>query len=103
METIFINSENSKTSDPRLLLNLTDKTNLKRSQKYVALSNLSIYYKWKNIKKLYKNNKFKISAPAWNEKFELPDGSYSVSDIQDDFEYILNNMEKRLTIFREYT
>ena len=103
METIFINSENSKTSDPRLLLNLTDKTNLKRSQKYVALSNLSIYYKWKNIKKLYKNNKFKISAPAWNEKFELPDGSYSVSDIQDDFEYILNNMEKRLTIFQEYT
>ena len=103
METVFINSENSKTSDPRLLLNLTDKTNLKRSQKYVALSNLSIYYKWKNIKKLCKNNKFKISAPAWNEKFELPDGSYSVSDIQDDFEYILNNMEKRLTIFQEYT
>ena len=103
METIFINSENSKTSDPRLLLNLTDKTNLKRSQKYVALSNLSIYYKWKNIKKLYKNNKFKISALACNEKFELPDGSYSVSDIQDDFEYILNNMEKRLTIFQEYT
>ena len=103
METVFINSENSKTSDPQLLLNLTDKTNLKRSQKYVALSNLSIYYKWKNIKKLYKNNKFKISAPAWNEKFELPYGSYSVSDIQDDFEYILNNMEKRLTIFQEYT
>ena len=90
MDTIFMNSENSKTSDPhRLLLNLTDKINLKRSDKYVALSNLSIYYTWKNIKKSYKNNKFKISAPTWNEEFELPDGSYSVSDIQDYFEYIL--------------
>ena len=78
MDTIFMNSENSKTSDPhRLLLNLTDKINLKRSDKYVGLSNLSIYYTWKNIKKLYKNNKFKISAPTWNEEF----GSYSVSDI----------------------
>ena len=58
----------------RLLLNLTDKTNLKRSGKDVALSNLSNYYTWKNIKRLYKNNKFKISAPTWNEKFELTDG-----------------------------
>ena len=74
MDTIFINSENIKTSDPhRLFLNLTDETNLKSSDKYVALSNLSIYYTWKNIKKSYKNNKFKISAPTWNEKFELPD------------------------------
>ena len=89
MDTIFMNSENSKTSDPhRLLLNLTDKINLKRSDKYVALSNLSIYYTWKNIKKSYKNNKFKISAPTWNEEFELPDGSYSISDIQDYFECI---------------
>ena len=88
--TIFMNSKNSKTSDPhRLLLNLTDKINLKRSDKYVALSNLSIYYTCKNIKKSYKNNKFKILAPTWNEEFELPDGSYSVSDIQDYFEYIL--------------
>ena len=84
-----MNSENSKTSDPhRLLLNLSDKINLKRSDKYVALSNLSIYYAWKNIKKLYKNNKFKISAPTWNEEFELPDGSYSISDIRDYFGYI---------------
>ena len=60
-----MNSENSKPSDPhRLLLNLTDKIDLKRSDKYVALSNLSIYYTWKNIRKSYKNNKFKISAPA---------------------------------------
>ena len=89
MDTIFMNSENSKTSDShRLVLNLSDKINLKRSDEYVALSNLSIYYTWKNIKKSYKNNKFKISALTWNEEFELPDGSYSVSDIQDYFEYI---------------
>ena len=63
MDTIFMNSENSKTSDPhRLLLNLSDKINLKRSDKYVALSNLSIYYTWENIKKSYKNKKFKISV-----------------------------------------
>ena len=89
-----MNSENSKTSDPhRLLLNLSDKINLKRSDKYVALSNLSIYCTWKNIKKSYKNNKFKISAPTWNEEFVLPDGSYSVSDIQDYFEYIFKKYE----------
>ena len=86
-----MNAENSKTSDPqRPLLNLTDKTDL-RKDKYVALSNLSIYYTWKNIKKSYKNNTFKISAPTWNEEFELPDGSYSASDTQDYFEYILKN------------
>ena len=87
-----MNSENSKTSDlHRLLLNLSNKTNLKRSDKYIASSNLSIYYIWKNIiqKKSYKNNKFKISAPTWNNKFEFPDGPYSVSDIQDYFEFIL--------------
>ena len=87
-----MNSENSKTSDlHRLLLNLSNKTNLKRSDKYIASSNLSIYYIWKYIiqKKSYKNNKFKISAPTWNNKFELPGGPYSVSDIQDYFEFIL--------------
>ena len=90
MDTIFMNSENSETSDPhRLLLSLTDKINSKRSDKYVALSNLSFYYTRKNIKKSYKNNKFKISAPTWNEEFELPDGSYSVSDIQSYFQYII--------------
>ena len=67
MDTIVMNSENSKTSDPqRLLLNLRDKTNLKRSDKHVALSNLSIYYTWKNKEKSYKNNKFKISDPTRN-------------------------------------
>ena len=70
MDTIFMSSENSKSSDPhRLLLNLTDKINLKRSDKYVALSNISIYYTWKNIKTSYKINKFKISAPTWHEDF----------------------------------
>ena len=78
-----MNSENSKTSDlRRLLINLSDKINLKRSDRYVALSNLSIYYTWKNMKKSYKNNKFKISGSTWNEKFQLQNGSYFVSDIQ---------------------
>ena len=85
-----MNSKNSKTSKPHVLvLNLTDKLDLRRSDKYVALSNLSIYYTWKNIKMSYNNNKFKKSTPTWNDKFELPDVSYSVSDILDYFEYIL--------------
>ena len=85
-----MNSENSKTSEPHvLILKLTDKLDLRRGEKIIALSNLSIYYTWKNIKSSYNNNKFKISAPTWNDKFELLDGSYSVSDIQDYFEYIL--------------
>ena len=96
-----MNSENSKTSDPnRLLLNLTDKINLKRSDKYVALSNFSIYYTWKNTKKSYKNNKFKVPAPTWNEELELPDGSYSVSNSQDYFKYILKNMGQLLIILQ---
>ena len=67
MDTIIINFKHSETSNPHLLLpNLTDKMNLKRSDKYVALSNLSTYYTWKNIKKAYKNNKFEISASTWN-------------------------------------
>ena len=73
-----MNSGKSKTSDPhRILLNLSDKVNFKKSETYVALSNLSIYYTWKKIKKLYKKNKLKVSAPIWNQQFELPDGSYS--------------------------
>ena len=82
MNTVFLNSENSETSDPhRLLLNLTDKIYLRRKGKYIALSNLSIYYTWENIKKSYKNNKSKISAPTSNEESEIFDGSYSISDI----------------------
>ena len=68
-----MNSKKFKTSDShRPLLNLTDKIDLRIKDKYIALSNLSIYYTWKNIKKFYKNNKFEISAPTWNEEFELP-------------------------------
>ena len=84
MNATFMNFENSKTSDPhRLLLSLTDLIDLRRNDAYFALSSLSIYYKWENIKKTYTNNKFKMLAPTRNEEFELPDGSYSISDIQD--------------------
>ena len=71
------------------MLKLTDKLDLRRGQKTVALSNLSIYYTWKNVKSSHNNSKFKISASTWSEEFQLPDGSYLVSDIQDYFEYIL--------------
>ena len=84
-----MNSENSRTSEYHvLLLKLTGKLDLKRGQKSVALSNPNIYYTWKNIKSSYYNyNKFKISSPTWSDEFKLPDGSYSISDIQDYFEY----------------
>ena len=81
-----MNSENGKTSKPQVLwLDVTDKIDLQRGKK--PLLNLSIYDTWKNIKSSYNNNKFKISAPTWNAKFELPDGN-SVSNIQDYFEHI---------------
>ena len=81
MNTIFKNNRNSKTSDlHRLLLNFTDKIELRKKDKYTALSKLSIYDTWKNIKKSYNINKFKVSAPTWNEEFELLDGLYSISD-----------------------
>ena len=90
MDTIFMDSENSGTSEYHVLvLKLTDKLDLRRGQKTVALSNLSIYYTWKNVKSSYNNNKFKISAPTWSKEFKLPNGSYSVQDIRDYFEYIL--------------
>ena len=74
-----MNSKNSRTSKYHVLvLTFTDKSDLRRSQKSVALSNLSIYYTWKNMKSSYNSNKFKMSAPTWNDKFELPDGSYSI-------------------------
>ena len=93
MDTIFMNSENSKTSEPHvLILKLANKLDLKIGEKIITLSNLSIYYTWKYIKSSYNNNKLKISAPTWNDKFELPYGSYSVSDIEDYFEYILKKL-----------
>ena len=84
-----MNSENRKTSKPHvLILKLINILDLRIDEKIIALSNLSIYYTWKNIKSSY-NNKFKISAATWNDKFQLPGGSYSVWNIQDYFEYIL--------------
>ena len=82
METIFMNTENSKTNEShRFKLDLADKRNLKNPEKNMALVNSSIYCTWKNIKQEYKNIKFK----TWNETFDLPDGSYSIADIQDHF------------------
>ena len=96
MDTIFMSSENSKASYPHiLLLYRTDKIELRRDENSVALTNCSIYYTWKNINttynnhKSYNNNKFKISAPTWNDKFELPEEWYSIWSIQDYVEYIL--------------
>ena len=94
MEIIFMNSENSKTNEPhRLRLDLTDKLNFKNPKKNMALANLSIYYTWRNIKTEQNNNKLKISAPTWNETFDLPDGSYSIADMLDYFEFIINKHE----------
>ena len=93
METIFMNTENSKTSElHRFKLDLTDKLNLKDPKKNMALANLSIYYTWKNIKSEYNNNKFKIFAPNWDNTFDLCDGSYSIVDVQDYFEFIIKKI-----------
>ena len=89
-----MNTENSKTNEPhKFRLSLSDKLNLKNPNKNIALGTLSIYYTWKNIKSAYNNNKFKIYAPAWNDTFDLPDGSYSVSDIHDYFQFIIKKHE----------
>ena len=96
METIFMNPENFKTNKlHRFKLDLTGKLNLKNPNKDMALANLSIYYTWKNIKPKYNNNKFKISVPNWNDTFDLPDRSYSISDIHDYFEF---SIKKHKTI-----
>ena len=89
-----MNSKNSKTSEPhRFRLDLTDKLDLKDPKINMALANLSIYYTWKNIKSKYRNNKFKILAPTWNDTFDLPDASYSIADIKDYFEFIIKKHE----------
>ena len=85
-----MNTENSKTNEPhRFRLTLTDK----RQHKNMELADLRFYYTWKNNKSAYNNNKFKISAPTWNDEFDLPDGSYSISDFQDYFGYAIKNMK----------
>ena len=95
METFFMNSKNSKTNKPnRFKYDLIDKLDLKNPNKNLALANLSIYYTWKNVKSTYNNNnKFKISTPTWNEIFDLPNGSYKISEIQDYIEYIIKKHE----------
>ena len=93
METIFLSTGNSKTNEPhRFRLTVADKINFKDPNKNMALANLTVYYTWKNIKCAYKNNKFKISAPSWNDKFDFPDASYTISAIQGYFEYIIKNI-----------
>ena len=95
MDAMFMSFRNSRSFDPyRLLLNLSNKIDIKRSDKSIALSDLSVYYTWKNTKNYYKTNKFKISAPIWNEEFELPDGLYSGLDIQEYFEYIIKKHDR---------
>ena len=90
METFFMNSKNSKASEPyKLKFDLIDKLDLRNPNKNMALANLSIYYTWKNVKSTYNNNKFKIVAPTWNETFDLPNGLYNISEIQDYIEYII--------------
>ena len=73
--------------------NFMDKLNLKNPNENIALANLSIYYTWKNVKSEYNNNKFKISAPTWNDTFDVSDGSYSIASLQNYFEYIIKKHE----------
>ena len=94
METFFMNSNNSKTNKlDRFKYDLIDKLDFKNPNKNMALVNLSIYYTWKKVKSTCNNNKFKISAPTWNETFDLPDGSYNILEIQDHIEYIIKEHE----------
>ena len=94
METFFMNSKNSKTNESyKFKYDLIDKLDLKNPNKNMALANLSISNTWKNVKSTYNNNKFKISAPTWNETFDLPDGLHNISEIQDYIEYIIKKHE----------
>ena len=94
-----MNIENSeKNESNKFIYQFTDKLNLKiPNNKNIGQVNLSIYYTWKNIKSAYSNNKYKISAPTWNDTFDLPNGSYSISDIQDYFEFIIKKKHETLT------
>ena len=94
METFFMNTKNSKTNEShRFKYDLIDKLDLKDPNKNMALAYLSIHYTWKNVKSIYNNNKFKISAPTWNETFDLPDGLYNIPAIQNYLEYIIKKHE----------
>ena len=90
MKTFFMNTKNSTTNEPhRFKYDLIDKLDLKIPNKNMALASLSIYYTWKNVKLIYNNNKFKISAPTWNDTFDFPDGSYNIQAIQNYIEYVI--------------
>ena len=94
MQRSSMNTENIKTDEPqRFRLTLADKLNLEDSSKNMTLANLSIYYTWKNIKSAHNNKTFKILAPTLNDIFDLPEGSYSISHIQDYFEFIAKKHE----------
>ena len=89
-----MNTKNSKTNEShRFKYDLIDKLVLRNSNKNMASGSLSIYYTWKNVKSTYTKNKFKISAPTCNDTFDLPDGSYTISEIQDYIEYIIKKHE----------
>ena len=99
METIFMNTENSKTNESHeFVLNLSQRLDLTSLNKHVTYQNLSICYTWKNMRKQYKNNKIKIIAPTWNDEFQLQDGSYSVSDIVDYIQFIIKKYKTLTTI-----
>ena len=90
----YLFGEDNESSEPyRFKYDLIDKLDLRNPNKNIALANLCIYYTWKNVRSIYKSSKFKISAPTWNETFDLPDGSYNISEIQDYFEYIIKKHE----------
>ena len=90
IKILFQSVSNYKTKCGTLL---TTKIRFTKLKQIAALQNLSIYYTWKNIRQQYKNDKHKTIAPTWYDEFELPDGSYSVSDIQDYIQYILKKHE----------
>ena len=92
-----MNMKDSKTKEPhKFLFNLSQRFVCRSTNKHVAFQNLSVYYTWKNIRKQYKNKKLKIITPTWNDVFELPDGSYSVSDTQENIEFAINK-DKTIT------
>ena len=95
MDTIFMTSKNSKTEDDhRFRLNLRNRINLKMPHRHIALSNLSIFYTLRNVTKKLNNGKFKITTPSWSEEFELPEGSYTVKDIDNYFQFIVKKHTK---------
>ena len=98
MEKIFMDTENSKTNEPhKFVFNFSQRLDLKGPNKHAALQNLSVSYTWKNMRQQYKNNKLKLIAPTWNDEFELPDGFYSLSEIQDYIKYTIKIHNTLLT------